>query len=211
MWHTFLQGWQLCDYTGVCVIKHLFQTKIVHNLSFNSLVDLIIIWQKERSLCKQIKYTLVYSWDLHIRVIRAGFFAVPLRLPAAVAVDQLCQIGCLLGVPCDELVLQELLGRWPLCRHSRQMNIWRCHHRITCLKSFWVSDSKVRLLMADLRYVVQVTHFFSFQVTQIRSVTWTCTHGKSAWNQLLPDRIQASLVRGNKSDMNKISANMPVV
>lgn len=42
---------------------------------------------------------------------------MPLRLPAAVAVDQLCQIGRLLGVSCDKLVLQELFGSWPLCRH----------------------------------------------------------------------------------------------
>lgn len=37
-----------------------------------------------------------------------------LRLPAAVAVDQLCKIGRLLGVTRDELVLQELFGCWPL-------------------------------------------------------------------------------------------------
>lgn len=62
----------------------------------------------------------VYSWDSHIRVVRAGFLPVPLGLPAAVAVNQLCQIGRLLGVSCDELVLQKLFGCWPLCRHCRK-------------------------------------------------------------------------------------------
>lgn len=45
-----------------------------------------------------------------------------LGLPAAVAVDQLRQIGRLLGVPRDELVLDELLGCWSLCSHSRQVD-----------------------------------------------------------------------------------------
>lgn len=43
-----------------------------------------------------------------------------LGLPATVAVDQLRQVGRLLGVSCDELVLQKLFGCWPLWTHSRQ-------------------------------------------------------------------------------------------
>lgn len=54
----------------------------------------------------------------HIRVIGAGFLPVALGLPAAVAVDQLCQVGRLLGVSGDELVLQKFFGRWPLWTRS---------------------------------------------------------------------------------------------
>lgn len=56
----------------------------------------------------------------HIRVIGAGFLPVALRLPAAVAVDQLRQVGRLLGVSGDELVLQKFFGRWPLWTRSGQ-------------------------------------------------------------------------------------------
>lgn len=51
---------------------------------------------------------------LHVRVLGAGLLAVPLRLPALVAVDELREEGGLLGVARDELVLQELFGRGPL-------------------------------------------------------------------------------------------------
>lgn len=46
-----------------------------------------------------------------------------LRLPAAVPVDELCQVSCLLCVTCNELVLQELFGCWSLHRQngSRRM------------------------------------------------------------------------------------------
>lgn len=37
-----------------------------------------------------------------------------LGLPAAVSVNELCQIGGFLGVSRDELVLQQLLGSRPL-------------------------------------------------------------------------------------------------
>lgn len=43
-----------------------------------------------------------------------------LGLPAAVAVDQLRQVGRLLGVSGDELVLQKFFGRWPLWTRSGQ-------------------------------------------------------------------------------------------
>lgn len=61
------------------------------------------------------KVCVFFVFISHVRVVRAGLFAVPLRLPAAVAVDELRQIGRLLGVPRDELVLEELFGCWPLC------------------------------------------------------------------------------------------------
>lgn len=52
--------------------------------------------------------------DLHVRVLRAGLLAVPLGLPALVAVNELGQEGGLPGISCDELVLQELFGGGPL-------------------------------------------------------------------------------------------------
>ena len=55
--------------------------------------------------------------DSHIRVVGAGLLPVALRLPAAVAVDELRQVGRLLGVARDELVLYELFGCRPLCTH----------------------------------------------------------------------------------------------
>lgn len=54
----------------------------------------------------------------HIGVVGAGFLPVALGLPAAVAVDQLRQVGRLLGVSGDELVLQKFFGRWPLWTRS---------------------------------------------------------------------------------------------
>lgn len=43
-------------------------------------------------------------FGVHVRVVGAGLFSVALRFPAAVAVDQLGQVGRLLGVACDEFV-----------------------------------------------------------------------------------------------------------
>lgn len=51
---------------------------------------------------------------LHVRVLGAGLLAVPLRLPALVAVNELGEERGLLGVTRDELVLQELFGGGPL-------------------------------------------------------------------------------------------------
>lgn len=73
------------------------------------------------------------SSDSHIWVIRAGFLPVALRLPAAVTINQLCQIGRFLGVSRDELVLQKLFGCRPLWRHcrrtdSRQVDIYHQSH-----------------------------------------------------------------------------------
>lgn len=62
----------------------------------------------------------VMTANSHIRVIRAGFLPVALGLPAAVAVDQLRQVGRLLGVSGDELVLQKFFGRRPLWTRSGQ-------------------------------------------------------------------------------------------
>lgn len=56
---------------------------------------------------------------LHVGVLRAGLLAVALRLPALVAVNELSEEGCLLGVARDELVLQELPGRGPLPGDAR--------------------------------------------------------------------------------------------
>lgn len=50
---------------------------------------------------------------INVRVLGARLLAMSLGLPALIAVDELREEGGLLGVACDELVLQELLGRGP--------------------------------------------------------------------------------------------------
>ena len=52
------------------------------------------------------RYTYEESRDVHVRVVRTGLISVSLRFPAAVPIDELSQEGSLLGVACDELVLQ---------------------------------------------------------------------------------------------------------
>lgn len=95
---------------------------------------------------------------------------MPLRLPAAVAVDQLRQVGCLLGVPRDEFVLEELLGCWPLCSHSRQVDSF-CEDIVDSLDkkgsesqssksegSAWIRTGRI--------FVIKFTSLPSFQLTQ---------------------------------------------
>lgn len=48
--------------------------------------------------------------SLHVRILRTGLLAMPLRLPALISVNKFSEKGGLLGVACDEFVLQELLG-----------------------------------------------------------------------------------------------------
>lgn len=56
----------------------------------------------------------VLGVPVNVGVLGAGLLAMPLRLPALIAVDELREEGRLLGIARNELVLQELLGGGPL-------------------------------------------------------------------------------------------------
>lgn len=51
-----------------------------------------------------------WSDVIHVGVVGAGLLSVSFGLPAAVAVDELRQVGRFLGVAGDELVLQKLFS-----------------------------------------------------------------------------------------------------
>ena len=66
--------------------------------------------------------------DLRVRLIVAGFLPRLLCFPPLVLVHQLWKVGCLLGVPDDQLVFQQLFGSWPLRRRrvSSKCKYWMC-------------------------------------------------------------------------------------
>lgn len=52
----------------------------------------------------------ILSLAINVRILRTGLLAMPLRLPTLISVNKFSEKGGLLGVTCDEFVLQELLG-----------------------------------------------------------------------------------------------------
>lgn len=74
---------------------------------------LMFMWTQNRKKPSKISRWKRGEGKIPVRVVRAAA-AVPLLLPPPVPVNQLAEVGRLLTVFDDELVLEELFGCWTL-------------------------------------------------------------------------------------------------